>query len=78
MEKVCPLCNALTAVAASCPVCGRPLADGGAVENYYGPYSPYMDVDSLPHCGSESQCVHLLYCPECGYDERKAWPLTEV
>jgi rRNA maturation protein Nop10 len=78
MAKVCPVCNGLTAVTASCPRCGRRLADGGALENYYGPYSPYMDVDSLQEGAPDTQCVHLLYCPACGYDTRAAWELVAL
>lgn len=76
--KICPLCNAMASIAAKCPVCGRPLSDGGALENYFGPYSPYMDVRSLQGGEADSQCVHLLCCPECGHDERVAWALVEV
>lgn len=78
MEKLCPMCNALTAVTANCPVCGGWLADGGAVENYYGPYSPYMEVSSQQQGIDDTQCVHLLYCPACGYDTRMAWELIEM
>ncbi len=78
MAKVCPICNGLTTVTAVCPRCGRRLADGGALENYYGPYSPYMDIDSLQHGFPDTQCVHLLYCPACGYDTRAAWELVAL
>lgn len=78
MTKVCPVCNSLTTVTASCPRCGGGLTDGGALENYFGPYSPYMDVDSLQQGAPDTQCVHLLYCPACGYDVRAAWDLVAV
>lgn len=78
MEKVCPVCNALITVTALCPRCGLRLADGGAVENFLGPYSPYMEVNSLQRGGADTQCVHLLYCPHCGYDVRAAWELVTV
>ncbi|MDR7868159.1 MAG: hypothetical protein RIN56_15285 [Sporomusaceae bacterium] len=78
MEKVCPVCNGLTEVAARCPRCGRSLADGGALENYFGPYSPYMDATSLQQGAPDTQCVHLIYCPGCGYDVRTAWELVTV
>ena len=78
MARVCPVCNALTAVTANCPRCGRQLADGGALENFFGPYSPYMDVESLQAGEPDRQCVHLLYCPACGYDVRAAWELVEM
>lgn len=78
MAKVCPVCNALTPVAAGCPLCGGALADGGALENFLGPYSPYVDIDSLQAGAPDTQCVHLLYCPACGYDVRAAWELVEM
>ncbi|HWQ62608.1 MAG TPA: hypothetical protein VN521_09870 [Negativicutes bacterium] len=78
MAKVCPVCNGLTPVIGDCPHCGRKLADGGALENYLGPYSPYMDTDSLQECAPDTQCVHLLYCPSCGYDIRVAWELVAL
>jgi hypothetical protein len=77
MEKVCPICNALTTITAKCPQCGWQLADGGALKNFFGPYSPYIDAASLPE-DTDTQCVHLLYCPECGYDVRAAWELVDV
>jgi len=47
MEEVCPACNGLTNLSATCPFCGEPMTDAGSVNNYFGPYSPYMDEDSL-------------------------------
>lgn len=78
MERVCPICNSLAAVDCLCPVCGGKMADGGALENYYGPYSPYMDGDSLHNFLPEEQCVHLLYCPDCNYDRRQAWEMVVI
>lgn len=78
MEKLCPVCNGLTKIKELCPACGRPLRDGGALEDYWGPYSPYMDGDLLARGLPDTQCVHLLYCPECHYDTRAAWALIAV
>lgn len=78
MEKVCPVCNGLAALTARCPRCGRPLTDGGAIENYYGPYSPYMDIESLQMGEPDTHCVHLLYCSGCGHDSRAALALIPV
>ncbi|HMM21903.1 MAG TPA: hypothetical protein PKA10_14385 [Selenomonadales bacterium] len=75
---MCPVCNALASVEERCPVCGGPMADGGAIENYLGPYSPYMPVDSLQQFAPDRQCVHLLYCPRCHYDTRAAWELVMI
>lgn len=78
MEKLCPLCNGLAEVEDNCPRCGGRLADGGAVGNYFGPYSPYMDIGSWPGRADDGRCLHLLYCPACGYDVRRAWPVVSV
>jgi hypothetical protein len=78
VEKICPLCNGMAAIEGNCPLCDSQLVDGGAVENYFGPYSPYMDVNSLRGPGADRRCVHLLYCPACGYDERRAWNLVSM
>lgn len=78
MEKICPVCNSLTAISQLCPCCEEVLTDGGPIENYYGAYSPYMDVLSLQYDLPDSQCVHLLYCPICHYDTCAAWELMCV
>ncbi len=69
MESVCPLCNALAPVEKKCPVCGQLLVDGGSLNNYLGPYSPYGEIAVLPF-QSAGHCTHLLYCPVCDYDIR--------
>ncbi|HAK73210.1 MAG TPA: hypothetical protein DCP36_05785 [Sporomusaceae bacterium] len=78
MEVVCPICNALQSILISCPSCTGRMEDGGILEDYYGPYSPYMDWPALQQTSSEGQCVHLLYCPACHYDTRVAWELILV
>ena len=75
LEWICPICNALFEIERSCPVCDGSLKDGGAVQDYQGPYSPYMGELLEPDTG-QNQCVHLLYCAVCGYDVRAAWPLV--
>lgn len=76
MEKVCPLCNGLIKVDRKCPYCGNILEDGGMVQNYYGPYSPYVAVNSFPNNRDRHECVHLLYCAGCHYDIRTTWQLV--
>lgn len=78
MERACPICNALQPVDMRCPRCGGQLADGGALENYLGPYSPYMDAASLQNGLPDTQCVHLLYCRYCHYDIRAAWEMVII
>jgi hypothetical protein len=73
MDRVCPLCNGLVKIDRKCPYCGYVLNDGGTVQNYYGPYSPYVAQDSFQNHGESEQCIHLLYCAGCHYDVRMAW-----
>ncbi|MEG6584570.1 hypothetical protein V6C17_03060 [Dendrosporobacter sp. 1207_IL3150] len=77
---VCPLCNALQPLDKICPICNQQMTDGGAIENYYGPYSPYMSRDSIygPYQTPVKQCVHLLYCPNCHYDLRVALEMVNI
>ncbi|MGL5514144.1 MAG: hypothetical protein ACRDBM_13035 [Sporomusa sp.] len=75
MEHVCPLCNGMQTFAQNCPVCHQPMIDGGTINNYLGPYSPYMAIDSLPF-KTEGYCVHLIYCPECDNEIRLAQALV--
>jgi hypothetical protein len=75
--RVCSFCNGLSPMELRCPVCGLLLTDGGPVVDYFGPYSPYMNRDEIER-SADSCCVHLLYCPDCGFDTRKCAPEAEV
>ena len=70
--SVCPLCNGLTSFRLKCPFCGRTLEDTGKLENYFEPYSPYLDEEILDQTDGvgENQCIHLFHCPRCHYDKR--------
>lgn len=82
MSFACPVCNGLRAVSRSCPQCGRPLSDGGRVDEYIGPYAPYRPIDDMKLTNgypdlAEHACYHQLFCAECGYRstvEIKEWP----
>ncbi len=79
MEYGCPVCNGMASIAERCPRCGAPMTDAGMVEDFYGPYSPYenMDLYELPcywQLADDAPCVHLYACPACGYDKRVAFP----
>jgi rubrerythrin len=75
MEWVCPICNGMDYIEIRCPACGHVLVDGGNLQDFYGPYSPYMEQNTygnLEDLRNEGKCLHLLYCPQCGYDRRAA------
>ena len=55
-----------------CPSCGGKMEDGGALDEYYDPYSPYIEATSGKYAIEDSdKCIHLIYCPFCGKDIRK-------
>lgn len=60
--SMCPLCNQLREPNIRC-ACGAPMQDSGPVADYYGPYSPYFNMEF-----ESPVCRHLLTCPVCGRD----------
>lgn len=71
--QLCPLCNGLEARQIICPSCNAMMEDGGFLEGYYEPYSPYLPYEVLDLADgvySEEKCVHLFYCPRCGFDQK--------
>ncbi|NPV27476.1 MAG: hypothetical protein HPY81_08590 [Firmicutes bacterium] len=77
MSSGCPACNGLSELRQNCPDCGEEMEDMGAVSDYLGPYSPYQDRELLDLTVPDAQehdwgeCVHLLFCPNCGRDHRQ-------
>lgn len=71
--RLCPLCNGIYTKKIVCPNCHTTMEDGGMLENYYEPYSPYLPTEILDQADEipSHQCIHLFYCPNCGYDQRK-------
>lgn len=70
MNKGCPLCNGLIDIYEFCPDCGGKMEDGGAIDEYLDPYSPYIEITNKEQFG-DNKCLHLIYCPCCGRDKRK-------
>lgn len=78
MEKLCPICNALEEINKECPLCGNKLLDGGVIQNYLGPYSPYMEAETIPLNMNTNYCIHLLYCSNCNFDTSSSWELVII
>jgi hypothetical protein len=76
--SLCPLCNGIHTKNIVCSNCKTKMEDGGMLENYYGPYSPYLPKEVLNQVNevASNHCIHLFYCPNCGYDQHyitKLW-----
>ncbi len=70
MERVCPLCNGLEPYDMICNKCGKKMDHRGKMEDYLGPYSPYMDENSFKYNNysasiGDNMCIHIYYCEEC-------------
>lgn len=68
MSFICPLCNGLAPLNATCPDCGHVLENEGRKEDYVGPYSPYGSADQYTSAISSSHpsgCEHVVQCPHC-------------
>jgi hypothetical protein len=50
------------------------MVNKGTITDYYGPYSPYEDIDQ----GDDNFCTHLFYCTCCHNDRRIAVPLETL
>lgn len=71
MSYLCPVCNGLAAFSQTCPGCGGGLSDVGRLYDYYGPYSPYREIDDTKMDNAypdrqRHQCLHTGWCPQCG------------
>jgi hypothetical protein len=74
MSYMCPVCNGLQALQASCAKCGSASEDAGRLNDYLGPYAPYRPIEEVSLANgypdlSRHVCVHVTHCPACGADE---------
>ncbi|SDI45117.1 hypothetical protein [Paenibacillus naphthalenovorans] len=81
MSYYCAVCNGMELLECACPVCGHPAQDEGKLSDFYGPYSPYRNIDDLKLTNGfidleQHICVHSIYCPECG--RSSAQPVRET
>jgi hypothetical protein len=71
LSWLCPVCNGLQTMSASCPSCSAEIVDYGRYNDYLGPYSPYRDIDELSQTNGISDfgrdsCAHAAACLACG------------
>ena len=64
MDTMCPACSGVAVASPTC-ACGEKMEDSGPVTDYFGPYSPYFNLNF-----ESGICVHLFSCPHCGHDAR--------
>lgn len=74
MAYICPVCNGLSSLQAICTSCSHQLDDYGRIDQMWGPYSPYREIDDLKLTNGfidleTHNCTHLASCPTCGKDQ---------
>ncbi len=73
MMFVCLVCNGMESFSYTCPACHTEMRDGGKVVDFYGDYSPYIEIedgkmiDGDPVSSDEHRCIHFGVCPACSY-----------
>ncbi len=72
MVWICPICNGFSGYIIKCPDCGSQMEDGGAIQDYFDDYSPYLDknITQQINGAKHNRCVHLFYCLNCNEDKR--------
>jgi len=83
MSEICPVCNGFYDKQMVCPKCGMLMVQAGRLEDYSGPYSPYMGKDifilnnDIATTG-DNCCIHLYTCPGCNSLEHGSVPLVNM
>ncbi|HHU50067.1 MAG: hypothetical protein ACOYEH_05440 [Caldicoprobacterales bacterium] len=77
MNAICPVCNGLNDEPMVCGNCGILMNQAGRLEDYKGPYSPYMGKDTFAFNNDvsiigDNCCIHLYTCPDCNRLEHKS------
>ena len=70
----CPVCNGLDSFEYICPKCQSKMEDSGKLSDFFSDYSPYREIDDVNLTNGfldvqENLCLHVAYCPQCGYDQ---------
>jgi ssDNA-binding Zn-finger/Zn-ribbon topoisomerase 1 len=73
----CPVCNGLESLELPCPNCHEQTEDYGKFTDLLLDYSPYRPIDDLKQTDgfldlASHDCVHVVYCPNCGYTSNQA------
>ncbi|WP_433746916.1 hypothetical protein [Paenibacillus amylolyticus] len=75
MSYICPLCNGLVVPEQACPHCLQGLLECGKLDDYTGPYSPYVFQPSSDTADEvETVCNHVMYCSHC--QTSTPWPVS--
>lgn len=72
MDYTCTLCNHFEELNKKCPQCGSNMENLGLLQDYYDPYSPYLDQEIYQDNYKKNNndlCVHLLHCDGCGFED---------
>ncbi len=74
MPTLCPICNGLSSLQANCEQCGSLAEDQGRLENMFGPYSPYREIDHIKQTNgyldlAHKQCIHIAICLNCSHQQ---------
>lgn len=71
MDLICPVCNGLKDIYLQCSTCLQDMEEGGSLQQFFDPYSPYLSQELMDLEGiSDKVCIHLLFCYNCGIDKR--------
>jgi hypothetical protein len=75
MNHLCPICNGFFRFSVACPACGGALADAGRLYDYYGDYSPYLEIDDAKGSNGlpdrmNHVCIHVGWCSSCRREQR--------
>lgn len=70
MHTLCPVCNGFNTIASTCTHCGLALQDKGRLTDFYGCYSPYLEIDDTKQANGFPDlafhlCMHVAWCSLC-------------
>lgn len=68
MDYTCLMCNHLVEITQPCPSCGAAMQNLGLLQDFYDPYSPYLDQEIYEDGYknyNQHYCVHLMRCDRC-------------